>query len=636
MFSHNTELFVILTFVSGSAALYCLSCTDSVSPRHCHTVRKCSEGEVCFTESHTSENGAVVYDTGCATSQTCRTKRAHHDKIKSLHGVDPHYHHSQCMECCSSHLCNNQGCGQPGYPMTRGPACFDCQQVSDPMLCDKIKVCEINQVCYLQKEMEFGDVLFASSCINKHACTSDVDIFGKRNLQSCSRCCLADLCNNECGDLAFPSSTSTSSLASTTTVTPSTTQAPRSMGSRGREFFTLFMKNYRALRNLTVYITTNNETTVKILTSPHLNANIQSVFNFTSNFKLDLPLNLDCEYFTVEPKGLILQTSELSSVTIFDSFYLTSNDGTLIIPTQKLSNKYIVSSTDPHYTDSDYYSQFAIGALYNRTNVEIIFKFKHNTPLTIQGKSYRDGDIFTVMLERFDTLQIAHTTDLSGSFITSTKPIAVFSGNRCQDLKDGCSHMVTQLPPTTEIDTQYIIPPFYHNAGTLIQVLSENRSSITSSVGSSVSNFHLNEKGYKNIEVTSNVTTVIESDHPVLVTAFGMGIPYHPYVTVVPGVHQYLDYYKIIVPAGYEENFICVIVSSQSLNSLRINGFSVSHYTSVYQSALTLTKHFSIRTFKVQSGTFVLSTTDASQFGLFVYGHRHADGYGFAGNFVHP
>ena len=35
-----------------------------------------------------------------------------------------------------------------GYPVvsTRGPVCFDCQQVSHPMLCDKIRVCDKNQV----------------------------------------------------------------------------------------------------------------------------------------------------------------------------------------------------------------------------------------------------------------------------------------------------------------------------------------------------------------------------------------------------------------------------------------------------------------------------------------------------------
>ncbi|XP_062587880.1 uncharacterized protein LOC134249564 [Saccostrea cucullata] len=206
------------------------------------------------------------------------------------------------------------------------------------------------------------------------------------------------------GDMTVPSSTSTSS---TTTVTPSTTKAPRIIGSRGSEFLILFMMNHPfAHGNLTIYLTSIDETTVKILTSPHLNTNIKLVNNFTSSFTLTLPRDIVCEYLTVEPKGLILQTSELSTVTIFDRFYTSSNDGTLIIPTQKLSNKYIISSTDPNR-----YSQFAIGALYNRTTVEITFKFKANTPLTIQGKSYSDGDNFTVILERFETLQIAHTTE---------------------------------------------------------------------------------------------------------------------------------------------------------------------------------------------------------------------------------
>lgn len=36
-----------------------------------------------------------------------------------------------------------------GYPSTRGPVCFDCPQVSDPALCDTIKVCDQNQVLFI-------------------------------------------------------------------------------------------------------------------------------------------------------------------------------------------------------------------------------------------------------------------------------------------------------------------------------------------------------------------------------------------------------------------------------------------------------------------------------------------------------
>uniref|UniRef100_K1QLT8 Uncharacterized protein n=1 Tax=Magallana gigas TaxID=29159 RepID=K1QLT8_MAGGI len=139
--AHNTTLSRYLE----NAGLYCLSCTNSVSPRHCHTVRKCSEEEVCFTESHLSENGIVVFDSGCGSFQACHSNRNTSDSQKRQHGVDPHYQHSRCLECCSSDICNNKGCGQYGYPSARGPVCFDCPQVSDPALCDTIKVCDQNQ-----------------------------------------------------------------------------------------------------------------------------------------------------------------------------------------------------------------------------------------------------------------------------------------------------------------------------------------------------------------------------------------------------------------------------------------------------------------------------------------------------------
>ncbi|XP_062573944.1 uncharacterized protein LOC134235796, partial [Saccostrea cucullata] len=187
-------------------ALYCVSCSDSVSPRHCHTVKKCSEGEVCFKESHASENGLTVFDTGCASPQSCQLHPE--ADVRTLHGVDPNNH--QCMKCCSSHLCNNQGCGQPGYPLSRGPVCFNCPQVSDPMLCDKLKVCELNQACV--------------------SSLSSVDIIGKRNIEKCSKCCQEDLCNNQYFDM-FSSMSSTTTTLKTTTPADSTMRPTNSMST---------------------------------------------------------------------------------------------------------------------------------------------------------------------------------------------------------------------------------------------------------------------------------------------------------------------------------------------------------------------------------------------------------------------
>lgn len=124
------------------------------------------------------------------------------------------------------------------------------------------------------------------------------------------------------------------------------------------------MQNHQlATGPLKTYITTNNTSSLKIMSSQNLNKN----FNFTSYTNLSFPFDLACHELTTEYKAVIIRTTELSTVTLFDADYISSNDGTLVIPTNKLSNKYLVSTIKWKLLGSDYKSQFAIGVLHNDT-----------------------------------------------------------------------------------------------------------------------------------------------------------------------------------------------------------------------------------------------------------------------------
>ncbi|XP_055999183.1 uncharacterized protein LOC125655051 [Ostrea edulis] len=190
----QTTFIFIMVMLKGSTCsdgLYCLTCTDAISPRHCHEIRKCSPGEICFVEKHSNKNGMDLFDTGCVLPSACHSKR-------SISGTNQY--NSNCTECCHSDVCNQRGCGTEGFPTERGPLCFNCPQSSDPELCDKVKVCENYQKCHIQREVEFGDEYFTQSCINNHECVSTTNVFGKRLLQNCPTCCATDLCNRQCGD----------------------------------------------------------------------------------------------------------------------------------------------------------------------------------------------------------------------------------------------------------------------------------------------------------------------------------------------------------------------------------------------------------------------------------------------------
>nr|XP_034318233.1 IgGFc-binding protein-like isoform X2 [Crassostrea gigas] len=627
-------------FVTKAAGLYCLSCTNSVSPRHCHTVRKCSEGEVCFTESHLSENGIVVFDSGCGSVQACHSNRNTSDNQKRQHGVDPHYHHSRCVECCTSDLCNNAGCGQKGYPSARGPVCFDCPQVSDPALCDTIKVCDQNQECYVQQEEEFGDIFYTTSCISKHACTSSKDIFGKRNVEHCSKCCPLNLCNTECDAMS-----SLPTIYSTTETTLKTEAPSNPTGSRGTEFFVLFMKNHpHATGLLKTYITTNNTSSLNITSSRNLNQTMKHQIDrnitFTSYTNISFPFDLAVHELTTEYKAVIIRSTELSTVTLFDADRSSTNDGTLVIPTNKLSTNYLVSTIKGYDFGFDFENQFAIGILHNKTQLNIKFNIGDNESLVVHGQLFSSGNVYSHTFGELETLQVSHKGDLTGTYITSNKPVAVFSGTECNKFLSytTCSHMLSQLPPIDQFDNEYIIPPFYDNSGTFIQVVSPFHSNVNTITGNSTSRYHLNDQEHKNITVTTDNVTIVKSERPVMVTGYAMGSQFHdPYMTVIPGINQYLDYYKIVVPDQYRDNYLCVIIPTGSSNNLHINQLSIGQFNTVYQRAVDSSgKTFNVRTFRVQEGVYTLKTTDREPFGLIVYGHRTDDGYGFAGNFVLP
>lgn len=98
------------------------------------------------------------------------------------------------------------------------------------------------------------------------------------------------------------------------------------------------------------------------------------------------------------------------------------------IPWHKLSTRYVIVSTNP----VKYFSQFALASIDENTMVWITFQMKEG--LQIDGKVYHSGDIFSLRLNRFETYQIAHTVDMTGTVVESSSSIAVFSGNDCNIL----------------------------------------------------------------------------------------------------------------------------------------------------------------------------------------------------------
>ncbi|XP_045205020.2 fibrinogen gamma chain-like [Mercenaria mercenaria] len=188
-------LAVFEAILNPAMSLTCLQCSNIPRPLHCRTVVDCYEGEMCGIEKVKNNFGEDVYNVGCMSKSKCSQSNGTRD----------------CTECCSSNLCNVKGCGEQGYPKTRGPICYNCKVYTDSAKCHNIEFCEAGELCMFNARREFSETVYTSACANVHNCEQEnLEIIG-RDLENrngdysrsvkehvCHHCCKQDLCNRNC------------------------------------------------------------------------------------------------------------------------------------------------------------------------------------------------------------------------------------------------------------------------------------------------------------------------------------------------------------------------------------------------------------------------------------------------------
>lgn len=392
-----------------------------------------------------------------------------------------------------------------------------------------------------------------------------------------------------------------------------------------------------------VYVTSENGVQMNISTSPRLNATLKTQIdrkvNIPSSQRIILPQELELNSFEKEVKSVLIETSS-------DVFVISHDDGdstvgsTTHIPLHKLSTKYVVISTEP---EKGAKSQLAVSAIQDNTMISVTFKMMQNFPLVIEGRAFYDAYVFNFSLDRFQTYQIAHFTDLTGTSIESSVPIAAFSGNDCNSFGNvgACDHLFEQLPPTESADNAYIVPPNSDERDTVIRMTAIHSLNITYTIGAVSQTLYLCKFDSFNITITSSEACYIRSDMPFFVTAFGLHSKNSslgdPSMTIVTGISQYLDYYKIVVPSGYDHNYVSIMMKYSSKYSFRINGTVINTNDIVFEENVSAGNvRYNVRSIRVVEGELTASTVNGERFGLMFAGVTDYEAYGFSGNSMLP
>lgn len=217
---------------------------------------------------------------------------------------------------------------------------------------------------------------------------------------------------------------------------------------------------------------------------------------------------------TVEAKGI--HVTALSPVAVHVvSENATSADGYLALPTPGLGTKYYVMS----YASTRYSgSEFAVVATQNTTTVTI-------AP-TAAGATKTAGAAFTVLLNIGETYQLANpaNADMTGTLVTSDKPVAVFSGHRCADVPSGvgyCDYLVEQLPDVTVWGKTYHTSPFSGRARYTVRVIASQNGTTFTTMPAGLIGGTLNAGQFADVVLTGAGEFV--SSSPVLLAQFMRG-----------------------------------------------------------------------------------------------------------------
>ena len=336
---------------------------------------------------------------------------------------------------------------------------------------------------------------------------------------------------------------------------------------------------------------------------------------------------------TDRSKGIIIKAENEKQIFVYGAQDMdAATDSFLVLPPHDLgavSYTYIAAMI--HTLDSGSLSGTAVDihALVGIVSGEddTFLTITPNQNVTIGTESVKAGESVLVTLARAETLLIAFIGDLTGTKVTSNRPISFFSGDQCTYVPHGvgsCDQIVEQLPPVEAWGRQFATAPLKTRMSFDVFrfVASENNTTVSIScvlsngIQGYVDTFRLNEGGYTDVQVSTTDFCWMEADKNILILQFAVGqsadgVPSDPFMALVPAVSHYTNtftlpivdsslthfthYLNIIIPAEhYQPDQI--FLDGQSLQSLSLgfvaivhNGETMAYATQVTVSATTHT-----------------------------------------------
>jgi hypothetical protein len=333
-----------------------------------------------------------------------------------------------------------------------------------------------------------------------------------------------------------------------------------------------------------------------------------------------------------------------------------SSDGTNILPLGALGTEYVVGAyhslyKGPDSSNYDHPSEFMVIAPYDSTAITIIpstdirWNTDKNIPLHLKG------DTFTVVLHKGECIQYkaspatdAENFDLSGTTITSSKPIGVIGSVQCANVPVSypyCDFLCEMIPPVSAWGTLYNTIPFFNtNYGDVFLVIGSRKGQI---IKQNAAAFVVNDSFNKHYIVGAFGTpgghpTHWSSTEPFMLVQYMCSSTYDPVANGNPSMMIHLPTTKYsptvifqapTIPTGQVgfSNYANVIVHDSAIASTTFDGQPITQKGS--RMNIPFSKYSGFTVSSLTQGTHVV--TSDSGVNVNIYGFGSDDSYAWSG-----
>jgi hypothetical protein len=413
-------------------------------------------------------------------------------------------------------------------------------------------------------------------------------------------------------------------LLSVTAMALSVAAPAGAQDSKGSDFWLAFQGNFQGGSQLTLFIA-GDTATAGTVTIPGLG--FTTPFTVTPGAVTSVNLPTSAQQFSSDAvENLGIHVTSVAEVTVYGLNRLQfTTDAYLGLPTDALGTDYI----NLGYKNSNVVngSQFGLVAAQDATTVTI-------TPSVTTGPRAA-GVPYTVNLNQGQTYMLRNSdaapADLSGTLISSNKPIGVYGGHNCANIPPGavaCDHIVEQLTPTTAWGKNFVSMPLAtRNNGDTFRIMASQDNTTVQLNGTTIATLNRAQFDERLVVGPAQIT----ADKPILVMQYSNGTSFDnvtsdPFEMMIPPFEQFLAGYTISTPgSGFSGNYVNVVAPNAAVGAVLLDGAPIpaASYTPIGSSG------FSGAQVSVGLGSHTLS--GPLPFGVHSYGFDQADSYGYPG-----